>query len=57
MNSSKYSSGLNLTKTTVLVVFDEVSDEEIFQQIIGRANRIGRNDRLEVIKYQEVLLS
>jgi len=51
VNSSKYSTGLNLECATHLFLFNEVDDITL-RQIIGRAHRIGRTSTLFVLKFK-----
>lgn len=47
INTSNYGIGLNLENTTDLIMFHKF-DSQLEQQIIGRAQRIGRTDPLNV---------
>lgn len=47
VNSRNYGSGLDLSMTTDVVMFHKL-DNEIENQVIGRAQRIGRNTNLNV---------
>jgi hypothetical protein len=51
VNSSKYSTGLNLECASHLFLFNEVDDITL-RQIIGRAHRIGRTTTLFVFKFK-----
>jgi hypothetical protein len=53
LNSMRYGAGLNLQLTTDLVVFHEL-DQYLNEQVIGRAQRIGRKESLNVyyLKYE-----
>lgn len=47
VNSSNYGSGLNLENTTDIILFHKF-DNQLEQQVIGRAQRPGRNKALKV---------
>tara|TARA_B110000261_G_C13050737_1_gene344117 strand:+ start:453 stop:767 length:315 start_codon:yes stop_codon:yes gene_type:complete len=47
INSKHYGSGLNLENTTDIVLFHKFTDQ-IEKQVIGRAQRTGRKDSLNV---------
>lgn len=47
LNSSYYGCGLNLTKTTDLIFYHKMSND-MKQQVIGRAQRLGRKTNLNI---------
>lgn len=51
VNHHKFATGLNLQMAKQLIIFDEISDDEVLAQIIGRSFRAGLDHALEVIKY------
>ena len=51
VNHQKFATGLNLQMAQQLVIFDDVSDDEVLAQIIGRCFRAGLGHTLEVIRF------
>jgi CRISPR/Cas system-associated endonuclease/helicase Cas3 len=49
MNYQKFSAGLNISMATTLIIFEDISDAEILSQIVGRCQRHGRINNLEVL--------
>ena len=47
LNSKNNGAGINLQEATDIILYHEMN-ENIIKQIIGRANRIGRTDKLFV---------
>ena len=47
LNAKNNGAGLNLQETTDIILYHKIS-EDMFKQIIGRANRIGRKDILKI---------
>lgn len=54
INYLKFSAGLNVTSATTLLIFDDIPDAETLQQVIGRCQRIGRCQPLEVVRFKEI---
>ena len=47
LNSNFFGSGLNLEKTTDIIIYHKV-DQNLKNQIVGRAQRLGRENSLKV---------
>jgi SNF2 family DNA or RNA helicase len=58
VNTMSYGSGLNLENTTDIVMFHKF-DTEIEKQVIGRAQRYGRSESLNVwyLLYENEMVS
>lgn len=54
MDYTKFSTGFNLTAATHLIIFEDTVDPVGLQQMIGRAQRIGRQTPLNVIQFTMV---
>jgi len=48
LNASKFGAGLNLQMTTDLIIYHKFSTKEMKTQVIGRAQRVGRDKPLRV---------
>lgn len=51
---TRFSTGFNLTAATHLMLFEDTIDATLLQQIIGRAQRIGRSSPLQVVRFSQV---
>lgn len=48
LNSITNCAGINLQETTDIIIYQDISNENTIQQMIGRAMRIGRKEKLNV---------
>jgi ERCC4-related helicase len=48
IQSSKDCAGIHLPEVSTLILYHYYSDVDVMQQVVGRAQRIGRNHSLEV---------
>lgn len=53
INSFNFGSGLNLEESDVVILYHKL-DKNIFDQVIGRALRINRNKKLDVIQLKYI---